>query len=63
FPNIEVFSENYPSEILDVLGIRFEKVVTIFSTAVYVYPKEDIIFYGTKIHPKLLSRFGRIEYE
>lgn len=54
FPNIEVFSENYPSEILDVLGIRFEKVVTIFSTAVYVYPKEDIIFYGTKIHPKLL---------
>ncbi|HHF2569237.1 TPA: glycosyltransferase family 52, partial [Haemophilus influenzae] len=56
-------SENYPSEILDVLGIRFEKVVTIFSTAVYVYPKENIIFYGTKIHHKLLSRFGRIEYE
>ena len=63
FPNIEVFSEHYPSEILDVLGIRFEKVVTIFSTAVYVYSKENIIFYGTKIHPKLLSRFGRIEYE
>ena len=63
FPNIEVFNENYPSEILDVLGIRFEKAVTIFSTAVYVYSKENIIFYGTKIHPKLLSRFGRIEYE
>jgi len=61
--DIEVFNENYPSEILDVLGIRFEKAVTIFSTAVYVYSKENIIFYGTKIHPKLLSRFGRIEYE
>lgn len=63
FPDVEVFSENYPSEILDVLGIKFEKAVTLFSTAVYVYPKENVDFYGTKIHPKLEKRFGEITYE
>ncbi|WP_059367401.1 glycosyltransferase family 52 [Rodentibacter caecimuris] len=63
FPDVEVFNENYPSEILDVLGVKFEKAVTLFSTAVYVYPKENVDFYGTKIHPKLEKRFGEITYE
>lgn len=63
FPEITVFSETYPSEVLDVLGVNFDKAVTLFSTSVFSYPKENVDFYGTKIHPKLLSRFGNIDYE
>ncbi|OOF36525.1 glycosyltransferase family 52 [Rodentibacter heidelbergensis] len=63
FPEITVFNETYPSEILDVLGVNFDKAVTLFSTAVFSYSKENVDFYGTKIHPKLLARFGNIEYE
>lgn len=63
FPNVKVFDETYPSEVLDILEVKFSRVITLFSTAAFSYPKEKVDFYGTKIHPKLLAKFGNIEYE
>ncbi|WP_373076757.1 glycosyltransferase family 52 [Fusobacterium mortiferum] len=62
FKDIFIIEENFPSEILELLEIRFEKVVTVFSTAVLNIKSEGIDFYGTEVHPKLLKRFGSMDH-
>ncbi|MFU2133085.1 glycosyltransferase family 52, partial [Gallibacterium anatis] len=62
FAKVKVFSKEIPAEFLNLLGINFEKVITLFSTAVFDYPREKIDFYGTSVHPKILERFGNIKY-
>lgn len=62
FSNTLVLPEQFPSELLYLLGIDFEKVITLFSTAVFNYSSEKVDFYGTSVHHKLLERFGNIEY-
>ncbi|AAP95605.1 hypothetical protein A6046_02050 [[Haemophilus] ducreyi] len=57
FPDAYVMKGTYPSELLTLLGVNFNKVITLFSTAVFDYPKEKIDFYGTAVHPKLLDFF------
>lgn len=61
FRDCHIFYDNIPSEIIPLLDIKFEKVITLFSTAVLQHHKENIVFYGTKIHPKIYSHFGNIE--
>ncbi|TCP95520.1 glycosyl transferase family 52 [Cricetibacter osteomyelitidis] len=56
-----LFDKDYPSEILELLDIKFEKAITLFSTAILQYPKEKIDFYGMYNNPKLLSKFGNIQ--
>lgn len=50
-------------ELFSLLGIHFERVITLFSTAALTLPKgTEIDFYGTTIHPKILDYFGNMEY-
>ena len=51
--------EKYPTELLGVMGIKLDRVVTLFSTAVFGFGKDVAIdFYGTEIDDKLFERFG-----
>ncbi|HGO5824634.1 TPA: glycosyltransferase family 52 [Mannheimia haemolytica] len=56
-----VFRENIPSELLPLLGIKFEKAITLFSTAVLQHDRNNIVFYGTNVHPKIYQHFGNVK--
>jgi len=59
FPNCYVMKERYPVELLGVMGIELERVVTLFSTAVFGFGKDVAIdFYGSEVDDKLFERFG-----
>lgn len=59
FPKCYVMKERYPVELLGVMGIKLERVVTLFSTAVFGFGKDVAIdFYGTEVDEKLYERFG-----
>lgn len=61
FPRTEVIIENYPSEFLVLYDIKFEKIITLFSTAALNFVKGNhgnLLFYGTRVHPKLLEKWG-----
>lgn len=62
FPKMEVFESKIPFQIFEYMGIEFDTVATVYSTAVWdIKNAKKIDFYGTKIHPKLLEQFGNIE--
>lgn len=61
FKDILILDQNFPSEILELLEIKFEKGVTLFSTAVLNAKVKEIDFYGTEVHIKLLEKFGRLD--
>lgn len=61
FKDVYVFCDNIPSELLPLLGVRFEKAITLFSTAVLQHNRNSIVFYGTNVHPKIYQHFGNIE--
>lgn len=59
FKEYYVMKEKYPVELLSVMGIKLERVVTLFSTAVFGFGKDVAIdFYGTEVDDKLFERFG-----
>lgn len=59
FKDCYIMQEKYPIEILELVGIRVKKVITIFSSAVFGLGNDvEIDFYGTEIHPKLFEIFG-----
>lgn len=64
YKNVIVLSEPFPVEIIG-LSVSLNKVVTIFSTGATtlkdMQPKVDVIFLGTKIHPKISQVFGDLE--
>lgn len=63
FEGIEVLEQPFPSELLNLLNIKFEKAITIFSTAACTIGEDvEIDFYGTEIHPKILKSFGSQEH-
>lgn len=64
-----IFQENlvldnpFPFEILNLLEVKFNRAITLFSTAALSLEKEvKIDFYGTEIHPKILKKFGSCDY-
>lgn len=58
---VTIFERNIPSQLLDLLGIRFDLAITPFSSAVlhFNYPIK-IDWYGTECHPKLYDMFGHL---
>lgn len=61
----EIFKDNlvldnpFPFEILNLLDVKFNKAVTIFSTAALGLGKDVAVdFYGTEVNDKILARFG-----
>lgn len=61
FPEIAIYRKRIPSQLLDLIGIRFEKAVTLFSSAVdeFTYPI-DIDWYGTDFDERLKEKWGTI---
>lgn len=60
--NIKIIENAFPIELLLLLDIKFEKVITLFSTGALNFKgKAEIEFIGTEKYPKLYKRFGKIE--
>lgn len=62
FQDITILSDTFPAEIFTLLGIEFEKVITLFSTSVFNFNFKNIDFYGTEVHPNLLKKFGSMDH-
>lgn len=62
FPDYAVFKKQIPSQLLDLLGVKYDKAVTCFSSAVsmFNYPIK-IDWYGTEIHKELFRKVGHID--
>jgi hypothetical protein len=61
FSDIEIFDKPVPMQLLSILGVRFKKAVTIFSSSVLDFPyKIEIIKIGTSCRKKLENHFGII---
>lgn len=62
FQKATILKRETPFELLVLLGVQFEKAITIFSTAAFSLGKNiEIDFYGTEIHSKLHKNFGGLE--
>lgn len=64
FPKNIILESNVPIELLTLMGIKFKKAYTLFSTSVLSFPYPiEIYFTGTSIHPDLVKKCGNIRYE
>lgn len=58
-----VMKEKYPVELMIFNGLKIDRAVTLFSTAIFSLNKMvKVDFYGTEVHPKLLEKFGSMEH-
>lgn len=63
FPECYVMKEKYPVELMILNGLKVDRAITLFSTAVFSLNKmAKVDFYGTEVHPKLLERFGSMDH-
>jgi hypothetical protein len=59
FPDIPVFEKPIPIQLFDLLGVRFKRAITVFSSAVASFDYDiKIDWYGTEISEALLKNFG-----
>jgi hypothetical protein len=59
FPDIPVFEKPIPMHLFNLLGLRFEKAITVFSSAVASFDYDiEIDWYGTEISEALINKFG-----
>ncbi|MEG2256476.1 MAG: glycosyltransferase family 52, partial [Cetobacterium sp.] len=59
FKEYLVLDNPFPFEILNILDVKFNKAITLFSTAALGLGKEvEVDFYGTEVHIKILERFS-----
>lgn len=62
FKEILILEQNFPAELFELLEIKFEKGVTLFSTAVLNSGLKEIDFYGTEVHYNILKKFGSMDH-
>lgn len=60
FPDVSVFPSSAPIEIIQCIGGKFNKVVTLFSSAALQFEDASVDFYGTRFDSRLESSFGII---
>lgn len=59
FSEYLVLNKPFPFEILNLLEIKFEKAITLFSTAALGLGKDvKVDFYGTEVNFKIFQKFG-----
>lgn len=59
FKEYLVLDNPFPFEILNLLDVKFNKAITLFSTAALGLGIEvKVDFYGTEVHPKILEKVG-----
>ena len=60
FPNIAIFSKPVNSQLLYIMGVTPQKVITIASTAIECFPDSvECDYYGTSSHPKIEEYLGK----
>ncbi len=63
FPDAYIFDDKIPMELLTFLGVEFDDVYTVSTTAVFAMPPTiNIHFAGTSVHPLILKAIGPMEY-
>lgn len=60
FPKHKLFQKQIPSQLMEVLDIRHEKAITIFSTAVCMSYPLQIDWYGTEVDERIFKVYGQI---
>ena len=64
FPNAIVLKPYLPIELITLIGVKFSDVYTVFSTAALGMPGNPRIhFFGTKVHPALVKKWGDVRFE
>lgn len=59
FPDIIVYNKKVNSQLLLLVGIQPQKIVTVCSSAIETFPETiPCDYYGTKVHPKIEKYFG-----
>ena len=59
FPDVEIFDKPIPMQLLSILGVRFEKAVTVFSSSVLDFPyKIEVEKIGMSCRKKIENHFG-----
>lgn len=62
FPEALILDNVFPSEFFMLFDVKFDKAITLFSTAVLnLKDVKEIDFYGTEVHPKLLEFLGSLD--
>jgi hypothetical protein len=58
FPDVAVFDKIIPMQLLNLVGIRFKKVTTVFSSSISLFPYEiEKEWIGSSVHPNLYKRY------
>lgn len=61
FPDTLFLNKTVPMQLFNLLGVNFETVVTISSTAAFAFKNKAIIdFKGTEIHPNIFKAYGHV---
>lgn len=61
FPGIKQIEGQIPFQLLSLIGIKVEKAITLFSTAVLSFPEDiSIVWYGTTLSDMLHEKYGEI---
>lgn len=59
FSNITVLDTSFPSELIMLLEIKINKVITLFSAGALTFGKDiEVEWLGTNVHPKLYKHYG-----
>lgn len=60
FPDCKIWNTKMPLQFICQTGIRFSRVITLFSSAISDFPSDtEIIWLGTNAHPKISQRYKR----
>ena len=64
FPEAQVFQTLVPMQLLSIMGVKFKRAITMFSTAVSLLPPDtEVIWIGTKVNDKIYAMYGNVEYK
>ena len=61
-PSVGVFNKICPTQLLDIIGVRYKRAITVSSTSVLSIPYPvEIDYIGNEVHSKLLEAYGHQE--
>lgn len=61
FGNIKIIKSVFPIELLDILDIKFERAITLFSSSALNINTDKVDFYGSEIDERLFKEFGSMD--
>ena len=58
FPQAVIYDKFAPMQIFAAMGITFHTAVTLFSSSVTSFPEAEVVWGGSRIHPKIEAKYG-----